>query len=65
LKNGKGQIHYHCICPDRLIPNYSTDKLLKIAAKKHRKLNLLDYITVKSYAPGISHIVLDLEIDEK
>lgn len=65
LKNGVGNIHYHETCPDKSIPNNILKNVKKIVEKKYRKVSLLDYKIIKSYAPGISHIVLDLKIDEK
>lgn len=62
LKNGKGKVHYHDTCPDNSIPDNALNIVEKIGKKNHKKIILLDYKIVKSYAPGISHIVLDLEI---
>ena len=62
LKNKKGVIHYHNVCPEKLFP----DKLLidvdKASEKNKRKAILLNHEYVKSYAPGIGHYVLDIRI---
>jgi len=64
LKNLTGIIHYHDICPNESIPNKSLNFVQKAAKKFSRKPELLTYKNIKSYAPGISHIVLDVKIDE-
>jgi tRNA wybutosine-synthesizing protein 2 len=65
LKNGKGIIHYHEVCPDELIPETCLVKAKINADKQGKKLELIDYKNIKSYAPGISHAVLDFKIGER
>jgi len=64
LKNLTGIIHYHDVCPNESIPNRSLKFVQKAAKKYNRKSELLTYKNIKSYAPGISHLVLDVKIDE-
>jgi len=64
LKNLKGIIHYHDVCPNESIPNRSLKFVQKESKKYKRKSELLTYRNIKSYAPGISHVVLDVKIDE-
>ena len=64
LKNLKGIIHYHDVCPNESIPNRSFKFVQKESKKYNRKSELLTYRNIKSYAPGISHVVLDVRIDE-
>ena len=64
LKNLTGIIHYHDVCPNESIPNRSLKFVQKAAKKYDRKAELLAYKNIKSYAPGISHVVLDVKIDE-
>jgi tRNA wybutosine-synthesizing protein 2 len=65
LHNHKGIIHYHKKIPNRLVPNKVLKKIEEGALKSGCKAELIDYIYVKSYAPGISHYVFDIKIDEK
>jgi len=37
----------------------------EVAQKYKRKIELIGYKNVKSYAPGISHFVFDIKIGEK
>jgi len=64
LKNHTGIIHYHDVCPNESVPKKSLKFVKKAAKKYNRKSELLTYKNIKSYAPGISHVVLDLKIDE-
>ncbi|MCK5258132.1 MAG: hypothetical protein KAJ69_01335, partial [Thermoplasmatales archaeon] len=64
LKNLTGIIHYHNVCPYESIPNRSLKFIQKVAKKYNRKSELLTCKNIKSYAPGISHVVLDVKIDE-
>lgn len=64
LKNLTGIIHYHDVCPNESIPDRSLKFVQKAAKKYNRKSELLTYKNIKSYAPGISHVVLDVKIDE-
>ena len=62
LKNNRGAIHYHEVCPNELLPDKSLKNIQEIAEKFDRKAELLAYKHVKSYAPGVSHVVLDIGI---
>ena len=63
LKNNTGIIHFHDICPDSLTPEKSLKTIKKSADKYKIKIDLLKFKVIKSYAPGISHIVLDIRVD--
>jgi len=65
LINNTGIIHYHDKLPDNAVPNKPLKNIKKIAKKYKRVAKLLKYKNVKSYAPGISHYVFDIGIDEK
>jgi tRNA wybutosine-synthesizing protein 2 len=65
LKNQTGIIHYHDVCPNELIPKKSFKNIQKAANNHNREAELLSFINIKSYAPGINHVVLDVKIDEK
>lgn len=62
LKNHRGVIHYHDTFPDESIPNMPLSYVKNAARKFERKEKLLRYKRVKTYAPGISHYVFDVEI---
>ena len=63
LKNSKGIIHYHDVLSDVIVPEYPLKDIQRVSEKFDRKINLINYKTVKSFAPGISHYVFDIEID--
>ena len=65
LKNKAGIIHYHEVCPDELFPDRPLKYINKASEKNDRKADLLKYKHIKSYAPGVSHYVLDIKIGEK
>ena len=64
LKYCKGIIHYHEKIPENKFPAEPLKKIQKVADKYDRKVKLLKHEHVKSYAPGISHYVLDVKIGE-
>lgn len=65
LKENIGIIHYHDKIPEKNIPNNPMDMVSKVAEKFDRKVELIGYKHVKSYAPGIGHFVFDVKIGEK
>jgi len=65
LKNNTGFIHYHEVCPDEVVPDRPLQRIEEVAQKYERELKLLNWRQVKSYAPGVSHIVLDLELSKR
>ena len=62
LKNHRGIIHYHDTFPDNDVPDKAFRQVEKIASNYDRKIELLKYKHVKSYAPGIGHYVFDIRI---
>jgi len=65
LNNHKGIIHYHNTFADEIVPEKPMKIVEKEAKKKRCKAEILRFIPVKSYAPGISHYVFDIKIGEK
>jgi tRNA wybutosine-synthesizing protein 2 len=65
LKNQGGVIHYHDLCRDGLMPDKLFGNVKHVAGKYGREVLLLNSKHVKSYAPGVSHVVLDIEVGEK
>ena len=65
LKNHKGIIHYHDVFPNEIIPQKPL-KIIKETTKKYNiEINQVKHRFIKSYAPGISHVVFDIEIGDK
>jgi len=62
LKNYAGIIHYHNKFPEKVVPDEPLKTIKKIAGKYNRKIKLLKCKQVKTYAPGISHFVFDIQI---
>jgi tRNA wybutosine-synthesizing protein 2 len=64
LKNHIGVLHYHDVVPDEVIPDRSLKQVQAVANTYHRSATLLAVKNIKSYAPGKSHVVLDVNIGE-
>ncbi|UCH89962.1 MAG: class I SAM-dependent methyltransferase family protein [Thermoplasmata archaeon] len=62
LKPEGGIIHYHQVCPTENYPDEPKNRLEDAAGAYNFKVKVLEQIKIKSYAPGISHIVLDARI---
>jgi len=65
LKEEGGIIHYHEKCPNELLQKRPIQNVRKEVRKKGRNMKLINQKIVKSYAPGVSHIVLDVEVERK
>ncbi len=65
LKNNTGIIHYHDVFSNELIPEKPLKIVQETAEKYDTKAKLLKYKYIKSYAPGVSHIVFDVKIGER
>ena len=59
VKDG-GMIHYHETCPNELLPDRPVQRL-RCAARNHR-VEILRFKEIKSYSPGVSHVVLDARV---
>jgi tRNA wybutosine-synthesizing protein 2 len=62
LKKHKGIIHYHNVFPDKQIPLIALRQIDVVCRRFNRFSHLLNVHKIKSYAPGISHYVFDVEI---
>ena len=60
-----GIIHFHDTFPDSKVPDEPVSLIQKQAQKYHKIVELLQTKKVKSIAPGVSHYVLDVLIEEK
>jgi tRNA wybutosine-synthesizing protein 2 len=64
LKNGTGVLHYHNTCPNDLLPDRPLEEVKSAAAEINRDIELLNYYKIKSYAPGVSHVVIDVLVKQ-
>jgi tRNA wybutosine-synthesizing protein 2 len=62
--NGGGIIHYHEVCPN-VLPERPIANIKMAANQLNKRAKLLNYRKVKSYSPGVSHIVIDVKINQK
>lgn len=62
LRNQIGILHYHACVPFELIPQQPLAQIENVAMRCHRSVKLVHTELVKSYAPGIHHVVLDVRI---
>jgi len=62
LKEEGGIIHYHELCPDELFPRRPVRRLKEAVRSHGKEMEILGMRKVKSYAPGIFHIVVDARI---
>ncbi|HDO19853.1 MAG TPA: class I SAM-dependent methyltransferase family protein [Thermoplasmatales archaeon] len=58
-----GTIHYHETCPNELLPQRPINKITKIAERYGKRADIERIKRVKSYAPGVSHVVIDVRIE--
>ncbi len=63
LKEEGGIIHYHEKCPNELLEKRPLKNVKQEVEKIGRRMELLEMKTVKSYAPGVSHVVLDVRVN--
>jgi tRNA wybutosine-synthesizing protein 2 len=62
LRPEGGIIHYHEKCPNELLDTRPLENMRKEIEGTGRQLELLNIKNIKSYAPGVSHIVLDVKV---
>ncbi|MEM4257587.1 MAG: class I SAM-dependent methyltransferase family protein [Candidatus Thermoplasmatota archaeon] len=62
LKPSGGVIHFHGIYSDEEVPMKPFSYIQEVARQNHKQATLLGQYVVKSYAPGVIHGVLDVEI---
>ncbi|MFH0816584.1 MAG: class I SAM-dependent methyltransferase family protein [Methanobacteriota archaeon] len=63
ILRGPGIIHYHETCPNALLPDRPTGRVMDAAKAEGLKAEVARCREVKSYAPGVSHVVLDVRVD--
>jgi tRNA wybutosine-synthesizing protein 2 len=64
LKNHSGFLHYHELVPVELIPQQPLSHIEQVARRFDRCVELLKVNEIKSYAPRVNHMVLDVRISE-
>jgi tRNA wybutosine-synthesizing protein 2 len=64
LRNQDGILHYHEVVPFESIPELPLKRIETAAKNYHRSVELLKVNKIKSYAPCIHHVVLDVRITE-
>jgi tRNA wybutosine-synthesizing protein 2 len=62
LKTNGGIIHYHEKCPNEILSTRPVERIKSEVQKKGLEMEVLASRTVKSYAPGVSHVVLDVKV---
>lgn len=65
LKNNSGIIHFHDKFSDKDKSDITLEHINNEARKCGLIVNLLNHIKIKSFAPGVSHYVFDLEVSER
>ncbi len=60
LINPNGIIHFHTNTPNVLLTNLP-NQVTQIAQNYNRKIKILNFLKIKSYAPGVTHVVLDIK----
>ncbi|MBN2066121.1 MAG: class I SAM-dependent methyltransferase family protein [Candidatus Thermoplasmatota archaeon] len=65
LKDHTGIIHYHDVFPNDTIPKKPFTLIQKAAEQYNSDVELITFKKIKSYAPGISHVVLDIKIGDE
>lgn len=64
LKNHEGILHYHELVPVESIPQQPFSHIEQIAQDFQRRVELLGVHKIKSYAPLVNHMVLDVRISQ-
>lgn len=62
LKKEGGIIHYHEKCPNEILNKRPLENIQKVIKEKGYELELMNLKNIKSYAPGVSHVVLDVKV---
>lgn len=62
ILRGKGIIHYHEACPNELVPDRPKRAIEQAAKDAGKEAEIVKVHKIKSYAPGVTHGVLDVRI---
>ncbi|MBA3044969.1 MAG: class I SAM-dependent methyltransferase family protein [Euryarchaeota archaeon] len=58
----KGTIHYHETCPEKLLQERPMTRVKEAASDAGKKTEVLGMRKIKSYSPGVWHVVVDVAI---
>jgi tRNA wybutosine-synthesizing protein 2 len=64
ILRGPGIIHYHETCPNALLAERPRQRVADAAEAERVKARVQLQREVKSYAPGVTHVVLDVAVDK-
>jgi tRNA wybutosine-synthesizing protein 2 len=64
LRNHIGMFHYHELVPVEWIPQQPLSHIEQVAKLFDRRVELVKVNEIKSYAPRVNHLVLDVRISE-
>ncbi|MDO9537315.1 MAG: class I SAM-dependent methyltransferase family protein, partial [Thermoplasmata archaeon] len=62
ILRGKGTIHYHETCPERLMPSRPIERMKEAARDAEKEAEIIEIRKIKSYSPGVWHVVVDVTI---
>lgn len=62
LKEEGGIVHYHETCPNELLPERPVQRIKEACSKTDLSIRFFTLRRIKSYAPGVTHVVVDVEI---
>ncbi|MEM1514007.1 MAG: class I SAM-dependent methyltransferase family protein [Candidatus Thermoplasmatota archaeon] len=62
ILNNEGVVHFHQKCKKEDFPDKIFERIKEVARKNDKKVEILFSKKIKSYAPGIIHGVIDLEV---
>ncbi|MBI4394450.1 MAG: class I SAM-dependent methyltransferase family protein [Euryarchaeota archaeon] len=63
LSERGGTIHYHESCPEELVSTRPATRVSQAAARNGRRIRSIAVRRVKSFSPGVSHVVADAELE--
>ncbi|HEC94967.1 MAG TPA: class I SAM-dependent methyltransferase family protein, partial [Thermoplasmatales archaeon] len=58
-----GVIHYHEVCPNELLETRPFQRIKEAAKQFSLRITDVKKRIIKSYAPGVSHVVLDVNLE--
>jgi tRNA wybutosine-synthesizing protein 2 len=62
LRDEGGVVHYHEKCPNEILDTRPLERVKQAVDKKGYAMELMGMKNIKSYAPGVSHVVLDVKV---
>lgn len=62
LRHGGGTIHYHEVCPEELMDRRPEERVEGAAESSGYSVTRAELRKVKSYAPGVWHVVVDADL---